>query len=52
MEGLNDGTPIYVAAYPVAWRIELDDDDDAHRGFEYVRWEPDIILERFADTTW
>ena len=41
MEGLDDGTALYVAAYPVAWRIELVD-DDAHRGFEYARWELDV----------
>ena len=36
MEGLNDGTPLFVAAYPVAWRIETVN-DEKHRGFEYVQ---------------
>jgi len=36
MEGINDGTQLYVAAYPIAWRIEVVDDDE-HRGFEYIR---------------
>ena len=37
MEGLSNGTPLFVAAYPVAWRIEVVN-DDRHRGFEYARW--------------
>ena len=41
MKGLNDGIPLYVAAYPVAWRIEVADDDE-HRGFEYIRLAPDF----------
>jgi len=36
MEGLSNGTPLYVAEYPVAWRVEVVN-DDKHRGFEYVR---------------
>ena len=36
MEGIKGGTPLFVGAYPVAWRIEIFD-DDKHRGFEYVR---------------
>ena len=36
MEGLNCGNPIYVAAYPIAWRIEVVH-DDKYRGFEYIR---------------
>ena len=33
-----DGTreQLRVAAYPVAWRIEIVDDPN-HRGFEYIR---------------
>ena len=38
MEGLGDGSLLRVAAYPVAWRIEVVNDDD-HRGFEYIRSE-------------
>ena len=36
MEGLNDGIPLFVNAYPVAWRIEVIN-DDIHRGFGYIR---------------
>ena len=28
--------PIFVTAYPAAWRVEIVDDVN-HRGFEYVR---------------
>ena len=42
MEGLSNGTPLYVAAFPVAWRIEVFD-DDKYRGFEYVRSELDEV---------
>ena len=41
MEGLNDATPLYVAAYPAAWRIEAVN-DGIHRGYEYVRSELDV----------
>jgi len=41
MEGVNDGTQLYVAAYPIAWRIEVVDDDE-HRGFEYIRSGPGV----------
>ncbi|KAF9642075.1 hypothetical protein BDM02DRAFT_2708081 [Thelephora ganbajun] len=34
MEGLNDATPLYVNAYPVAWRVETVN-DGIHSGFEY-----------------
>ena len=34
-EKLGDA-PLVVAPYPVAWRIEVVD-NDKHRGFEYVR---------------
>jgi len=37
MEGLDDGTPIFVSPYPAAWRVEVVD-EDKHRGFEYIRF--------------
>jgi len=36
MNGLTDGTPLFVTGYPTAWRIE-NVDDVMYRGFEYVR---------------
>ena len=42
MEGLTNGAPLYVAAYPVAWRIELVE-DNAHRGLECIWSVLDII---------
>lgn len=36
MNGVNGGTPLYVNAYPVAWRIETVE-DGIHHGYEYVR---------------
>ena len=41
MDSVANGCTLYTTAYPVAWRIEIVD-DDAHRGFEYVRSEHDI----------
>jgi len=41
MAGLENGCPLSVCAYPVAWRIEIVN-DDIHRGFEYVRFEHEI----------
>ena len=41
MVGLTEGCPLSVSAYPVAWRIEVVN-DDVHRGFEYVRSEHDV----------
>ena len=38
MEGITDGTPLFIGAYPVAWRFEVVV-DDKHRSFEYVRSE-------------
>jgi len=35
IEGVTN-SPLEVAAYPVAWRVEVVN-DDKHRGFEYVR---------------
>ena len=42
MEGISNGTPLSVAAYPVAWRIEIVD-DIKHRDFEYVRSVLDVV---------
>ncbi|KAF9649754.1 hypothetical protein BDM02DRAFT_3113186 [Thelephora ganbajun] len=36
-DGVNSGTTLRVAAYPVAWRVEMAEDEH-HRGFEYVRF--------------
>ena len=36
LKGIQPGSRLRVAAYPVAWRIGIVDDDD-HRGFGYVR---------------
>ena len=41
MAGLQDSCVLSVAAYPVAWRIEVVN-DDIHRGFEYVRSGVDV----------
>jgi len=38
MTGLVNGSQLSVSAYPVAWRVEVVD-EDIHRGFEYVRSE-------------
>jgi len=38
MAGLNGATPLYVAPYPVAWKIETVK-EEMHRGFEHVRSE-------------
>lgn len=38
MVGLNNNCPLCVAAYPVAWRFDVVN-DEIHRGFEYVRSE-------------
>ena len=37
MDGIKQGETLRVAAYCVAWRIEIVDDPN-HRGFEYIRW--------------
>ena len=36
MDGLSDGTPLCVATYPVAWRVEIVE-DEKYSGYEYVR---------------
>ena len=41
MAGFENGSALSVSAYPVAWRIEVVN-DDIHRGFEYVRLEHDV----------
>ena len=51
MGGLNDGTPLYVAAYPAAWRIETINDDVLHRGFEYIRSELTLLDMRNGSLT-
>ena len=35
MDGLSDGTPLCVATYPVAWRVEIV--EEKYSGYEYVR---------------
>ena len=40
MDGIKESS-LSVAAYPVAWRVEVVN-DDKHRGFEYVRSELDV----------
>ena len=39
MESLDNATPLYVSTYPVAWRIEVVDDD---KHVEYARLELDV----------
>ena len=41
MAGLDNGSPLSVSAYPVAWRIEIVN-DNIHRGFEYIRSEHEV----------
>ena len=36
LNGVQDGTTLRVTPYPIAWRIEIVEEDN-HRGFEYVR---------------
>jgi hypothetical protein len=40
MDGVKEST-LSVAAYPVAWRIEVVNDEE-HRGFEYIRSELNV----------
>ena len=40
--GIENGCLLSVVAYPVAWRLEIVD-DEIHRRFEYVRSEHYII---------
>ncbi|KAF9648155.1 hypothetical protein BDM02DRAFT_2340785 [Thelephora ganbajun] len=50
MAGLENKCAISVAAYPVAWRVEIVN-DGLHRGFEYVRiyWG---TTKRLWDVPW
>ena len=36
MNGLGNGTPLCVATYPAAWRVEVAKDVE-YKGYEYVR---------------
>ena len=42
MIGLTNGCNLSVSAYPVAWKIEVIDDEIYHASFEYVRFEHTI----------
>ena len=49
MAGVENDRPLSVSPYPVAWRIEVVN-DDIHRGFEYVRYMtshtlPELLAE-------
>ena len=48
MEGLGNGTLLRVDVYPVAWKIEVVDDDE-HRGFDYIRSELHVTQHTGAD---
>ena len=41
MKSLDNGKPLHVTEYPAAWRVEVIN-DGLHRGFEYLRWEPEL----------
>ena len=52
MKGLDNGALLHVTEYPTAWRAEVVN-DGLHRGFEYLRWEPDITQHtRMAHTAY
>ena len=54
MAGFENGSPLSVSAYPVAWWIEVVN-DDIHRGFEYVRsgcYAAAFSPEQLTDTTY
>ena len=36
MQGISDGTPVFLTLYPVAWRVERAE-ETIYRAFEYVR---------------
>ena len=42
LDGLGNATPISVAAFPVAWRVEVVKEKRYH-GWDYVRYTPNII---------
>ena len=49
MAGVENSRPLSVSPYPVAWRIEVVN-DDIHRGFEYVRYMTShALLERLTN---
>ena len=50
MRGITGTTPITVAIYPLAWRIEVVN-DNIHRGFEYVRSGQTVLdaVKRLTD---
>jgi len=48
MGGPLKGSPLSVTAFPVAWRVEIANDDE-HRGFEFIRSELHIIRHTRAD---
>ena len=52
MGGITGDTPITVAIYPLAWRIEVVN-DNIHRGFEYVRSGQTVLdaAKRLTDAT-
>ena len=41
MVNLGNDCPLAVATYPVAWRVEVVN-DDVHRGYEYIRSEHNV----------
>jgi len=49
MNGLTDGTPLFVIGYPTAWRIE--NVDVIYRGFEYVRLRMNVARHRIGPLT-
>jgi len=48
MGGPLQDSPLSVAAFPVAWRVEIVD-DDRHRGFEFIRSEPRVTRNTGMD---
>ena len=48
MAGLENGALLSVSTYAVTWRIEVVD-NDIHRGYEYVRSEPDATPPGMAN---
>ena len=53
MDGLGNGTPLCVATYPAAWRVEVAKDED-YKGYEYVRSGRAFfdVPERLTDATY
>ena len=52
MDGFGNGSPLCVATYPVAWRIEIVKDEE-YNGYEYVRSDQMLLnVPRYpTDTT-